>query len=276
MKHLWRTLRTLLPWLVCGVLASAVTLLTLAPVAWFSPEVARATHGRARLIDGAGSLWRGSATLALTPGADPQGATVLPGRLEWHTAFWPLFAGRLLVHIRQTEAMPDAVVLDAGLRGGTVSAGNARLPASLLAGLGAPFNTLDLQAEVHATWSEWRWFGQRVGAVAATPGGAAGGAYGRLDLDLRDAVSRVSTVRPLGSYHVAVQAEGANATLTLDTVKGPLLLDGHGDFGAAGVRFSGRANAAPEQRDNLAGLLNLLGDPAGGGAVKLRFGSGML
>lgn len=272
MKRFSRQLRTALPWVLVGTLTTAVTLLTLAPVAWFAPEVARATQGRARLIDSAGSLWNGSATLALTPGTDPDGATLLPGRIEWHTEFWPLFLGHLHVRLHQTEAMPDDVMLDAGLGGGTLSAGRATLPASLLAGLGAPFNTLDLQAEVDATWSEWRWYAK----------GPASTSYGRADLAVRDAVSRVSAVRPLGTYHVAIQAEGTHTTLDLDTVKGPLMLDGHGDFSPAGASaghnfsFSGNASVAPDQRDNLTGLLNLLGTGTGDGSVRLHLGSGML
>jgi general secretion pathway protein N len=260
MKALLRGLRAALPWLVSGGLAIAVTLLVLAPAAWVAPYVAQATQGRARLIDADGSLWNGSAALALTPGADPDGATVLPGRLEWHTAFWPLLIGRLDVRVRQTEAMPDAITLEAGLRQGRLSAGSARLPASLLTGLGAPFNTLDLQADVRVQWNDWRWFGQQ--------------GFGHLNVTVADATSRVSTVRPLGTYQAEIEAQGARMALTLSTQKGPLMLTGHGGFGAGGSSFTGRASAAPEARENLAGLLNLIGRQLGDGSVALGYGGG--
>jgi general secretion pathway protein N len=39
----------------------------------------------------------------------------------------------------------------------------------------------------------------------------------------------------------------------------------------ASTSFHGAASAAPEARDNLAGLLNLLGRPSGPGTVALNF-----
>jgi general secretion pathway protein N len=84
--------------------------------------------------------------------------------------------------------------------------------------------------------------------------------------------SRVSRVKPLGSYRAVLQSKGANADLDVTTVKGPLFLDGHGAFGAASAEFRGTAHAAPEQQANLAGLLNLLGHPIGNGEVSLIYG----
>lgn len=257
MTYWMRRARAVLPWLVVGALSSGAVLLARLPAAWIAPQFARATRGHVNLVDPAGSLWRGSATLMLAAGQDATGATLLPGRIEWQTAFWPLFAGRVRMQMRQTEAMPDPVVVEATARGATVSAGSIGVPASLLAGLGAPFNTLDFDGEVRLAWSPWRTFGAN--------------AFGRLAVTLADMSSRVSLVKPLGSYQVVVQAQGASATLDLSTQKGPLLLDGHGTFSRASTSFSGTASAPPEQRDNLAGLLNLLGRPVGPGTVALTF-----
>ncbi len=132
------------------------------------------------------------------------------------------------------------------------------VPASLLSGLGAPFNTLDLQGDVRLAWSDWRSFNQE--------------AFGQLTVTLNDVSSRVSLVKPLGSYRVVFQAQGASSTLDLTTLKGPLMLTGHGMRGVgARHRFIGTASAAPEARDNLAGLLNLLGRPSGPDTVALTF-----
>lgn len=253
-------LRAVWPWLASGAAAVCATLLVLAPEDWVAPYAAQATQGRMRLVDAAGSLWQGSAVLALTPGADPAGAALLPGRIEWHTAFCPLLTGRLQLRLHQTEAMPDDITLNAGLRGAELSAGSAHLPASLLTGLGAPFNTLDLQADVHARWDDWRWFGQN--------------GFGHLSVTVDDAASRVSTIRPLGSYRVDIEAQGRQGTLALATLKGPLTLTGRGSLGGGGVSFAGQASATPETQDSLAGLLNLLGRPAGNGAVTLTYGGG--
>jgi general secretion pathway protein N len=257
MNYWMRRLRAVLPWLVVGVISSGLVLLSRLPAAWIAPQFARATQGHVNLIDPEGSLWHGSATLMLAAGNDASGATLLPGRIVWRTAFWPLFVARVRMEMRQTEAMPDPVTVEASLRGANVSAGTIAVPASLLAGLGAPFNTLDLDGKVRLAWTPWRMFGTD--------------AFGRMTVSLADMSSRVSLVKPLGTYQVVVQAQGASSTLDLSTLKGPLMLDGHGTFSRASASFQGTASATPEQRDNLAGLLNLLGRPVSPGTVALTF-----
>lgn len=257
MTYWMRRLRAALPWLVVAVLASGAVLLVRLPAAWITPQFAKATHGHVNLVEPAGSLWRGSASLMLAAGQDLGGATLLPGRIEWRTAFWPLLTGHVQMQMQQTEAMQDPVMVEATMSGATLSAGAIAVPASLLSGLGAPFNTLALDGAVQLTWSPWRVINQN--------------SYGRLSVTLTDVSSRASLVKPLGSYRAVLQAQGASSTLELTTLKGPLLLNGQGTVSRTSTSFQGTASAAPEQRDNLAGLLNLLGRPTGPGTVALTF-----
>ena len=257
MTYWIRRLRVALPWLVIAVLSAAVVMLTLLPAAWITPQFARQTGGHVNLVDPAGSLWHGSATLMLAAGSDMSAATLLPGRIEWRTAFWPLFIGRVRMTMRHSEAMPDPITVDATPRSSTVTPGTITVPASLLSGLGAPFNTLDLQGNVQLSWSDWRSFNRE--------------AFGQLIVTLNDVSSRISLVKPLGSYRVTFQAQGASSTLDLTTIKGPLMLTGNGTVSAASTSFHGTASAAPEAHDNLAGLLNLLGRPSGPNTVALTF-----
>ncbi|WP_434107895.1 type II secretion system protein N [Paraburkholderia caffeinilytica] len=257
MNYWMRRLRVALPWLAVAILASAAVILTLLPAAWITPQFARQTHGHVNLVDPAGSLWHGSATLMLAAGSDMSAATLLPGRIEWRTAFWPLFTGRVRMIMRQSEAMPDPITVDVTPRSAIVTPGAMTVPASLLSGLGAPFNTLDLQGDVRLAWSDWRSFNQE--------------AFGQLTVTLNDVSSRVSLVKPLGSYRLLFQAQGVSSTLDLTTLKGPLMLTGNGSVSPALTSFHGTASAAPEARDNLAGLLNLLGRPSGPDTVALTF-----
>ncbi|ASV97657.1 type II secretion system protein N [Paraburkholderia aromaticivorans] len=257
MTYWMRRLRVALPWLVVAVLSAAVVLLAMLPAAWITPQFAKQTRGHVNLVNPAGSLWHGSATLMLAAGSDMSAATLLPGRIEWHTAFWPLFAGRVRMTMRHSEAMPEPITVDATPRTATVTAGTIAVPASLLSGLGAPFNTLDLQGNVQLSWSDWRSFNRE--------------AFGQLTVTLTDVSSRVSLVKPLGSYRVLFQAQGESSTLDLTTTKGPLMLTGNGTVSAASTSFHGTASAAPDARDNLAGLLNLLGRPNGPDTVALTF-----
>lgn len=257
MTYWMRRLRVALPWLAVAVLANAAVMLTLLPAAWITPQFAKQTHGHVNLVNPAGSLWHGSATLMLAAGSDMSAATLLPGRIEWRTAFWPLFTGRVRMIMRHSEAMPDPITFDASLRSATITAGALAVPASLLSGLGAPFNTLDLQGDVRLAWSDWRRFNQE--------------AFGQLTVTLNDVSSRVSLVKPLGSYRLLFQAQGVSSTLDLTTLKGPLMLTGNGTVSAVSTSFRGTASAAPEAHDNLAGLLNLLGRPSGPDTVALTF-----
>ncbi|PRX98372.1 type II secretion system protein N [Paraburkholderia sp. BL25I1N1] len=257
MNYWMRRLRLALPWLVIAVLSAAAVMLTMLPAAWITPQFAKQTGGHVNLVNPAGSLWHGSATLMLAAGSDMSAATLLPGRIEWHTAFWPLFTGRVRMIMRHSEAMPEPITVDATPRTATVTAGAIAVPASLLSGLGAPFNTLDLQGNVQLSWSDWRSFNRE--------------AFGQLTVTLTDVSSRVSLVKPLGSYRVLFQAQGESSTLDLTTTKGPLMLTGNGTVSAASTSFHGTASAAPEARDNLAGLLNLLGRPSGPDTVALTF-----
>jgi general secretion pathway protein N len=255
MSYWTRRARSTLPALVVIVLSVAGTMLAMLPAAWIVPQFSKATAGHVNLVDPAGSLWRGSATLMLAAGPEGTGSTLLPGRIEWHTAFWPLLTGHVRMTMRQSEAMPDAVTLDAAPRGATMSQGGIAVPATLLSGLGAPFNTLDFDGNVRLSWTEWRVLGRNT--------------YGQLIVTLDDMASRVSRVKPLGSYRVALQAQGSDATIDLSTTKGPLMLEGHGTVSPQSTSFNGTASTAPEQRENLAGLLNLLGRHTGPNSVAL-------
>lgn len=245
MTLFWRQIARALPWIAVGGLAVAITLLCIAPAAWITPQFERITHGRVNLVDPAGSLWHGSATLLLAPGGDRANSTLLPGRVQWRTAFWPLLGGRLHMTLQHSEAMREPVVLDASRTEATLSAGLLAVPATLLAGLGAPFNTLDLQGDVRLSWTDVRVLDHQ--------------AYGQLTVLLADMASRVSPVRPLGSYRVALSAQGTSTSLQLATLSGPLQLDGNGQWQQERFSFNGTARSAPQARDRLIGLLNLLG-----------------
>ncbi|BAO87806.1 MULTISPECIES: type II secretion system protein N [Caballeronia] len=257
MSYWTRRIRLALPAIFVMLISVAGTLLVMMPAAWIVPQFSKATGGHVNLVDPSGSLWQGSATLMLAAGSDGAGATLLPGRIEWTTSFLPLFTGRIHMTMRQTDAMPDAVILDASPRGATLTAGQIAVPATLLAGLGAPFNTLDFDGAVRLSWTEFRLLNRN--------------AYGQVVVTLDDMASRVSRVKPLGSYRVALQAQGASATIDLTTSKGPLMLSGNGSIAPESTSFQGTATAAPEQRENLAGLLNLLGRHTDPDTVALTF-----
>ena len=78
-------------------------------------------------------------------------------------------------------------------------------------------------------------------------------------MQMTDMASRLSSLRPLGSYELDFDWQGQQATLTLRSIKGPLLLDGSGSLQQGRMQFSGQAQAAAGYEETLASLLNLLG-----------------
>ena len=89
---------------------------------------------------------------------------------------------------------------------------------------------------------------------------------GRVEIELLDVSSRLSTIEPLGSYRLTIAGDPANpgtSTLTLATLNGALLLSGRGSLGSAGLRFRGEASAAPADEAALNNLLNIIGRRSG-------------
>jgi len=239
--------------LLCGGL---VAIVAFAPAAWLAEAVASASNQRLLLADARGTVWSGSAVPVLTGGPDSRNATMLPGRTSWNLGLRGL---ALQMRVRQPCCMNNELVLL--LRPGLGRMGVQLLPspgtigewpAAWLAGLGAPWNTLQLGGTLRL----------------ASPGlnlDAAGGRYqlnGQASLDLSDISSRLSTLERLGSYRVDLSAGGAagqGPAITLSTVDGALLLSGNGQWTATQLRFRGEARAAPGFEGVLDNLLNIFG-----------------
>ncbi|WP_240788559.1 type II secretion system protein N [Ramlibacter henchirensis] len=237
-------------WAAGGVLLGlALALPAFMPASWLAARVVAATGGQVQLADPRGTIWNGSARLLLTGGAGSSDAAALPTRLTWRMR--PGF-GALHVALSSECCTPAPVSFDwrpgwrsASLR---VADGSSQWPASLLGGLGTPWNTLQLDGELllrtqslSLEWTE--------GRMAVN---------GRAEMTAQRMASRVSTLRPLGSYRVAI-AGGAVPTVQLSTLEGALQLSGNGQWVGSRLRFTGEASAAPDREAALANLLNIIG-----------------
>ncbi len=232
--------------LLLGTLAA---LTTFAPARWLASSLASATGGRLVLDDPRGTVWSGSARLVLTGGAASQDRSALPGRMEWQLR--PAWSG-LRAHLSATCCTPAPLVLQAQPRWKgariTLADGQSQWPAAVLAGLGTPWNTLQPQGQL----------------ALQTQGLQADWAAGRLvlagqaRLDALAISSRLSTLRPMGSYRLTLQG-GAAPTLALQTLQGDLQLSGSGQWVGQRLRFAGEASATPEREGALSNLLNIIG-----------------
>jgi general secretion pathway protein N len=81
---------------------------------------------------------------------------------------------------------------------------------------------------------------------------------GRATLDATDISSSLSTLKPMGSYRIALEG-GPVPSLLLTTREGSLQLSGSGRWNGTTMRFDGEASAAPGREDALSNLLNIIG-----------------
>lgn len=253
-------------WSIAGALLGILgALVVFAPASWLARALASATDEHVLIVDTRGSIWNGSGVLVLTGGVGSRDASSLPGRLHWRMG---IKGTGLQLAARQDCCINGDLLL--GIKPGfgrvEVSVDSqaewlARLPAGLLAGMGTPWNTLQLGGslrlsarELRLEWVQGRWR-----------------QFGELQLDLLNLSSRVSTVAPLGSYRFTVTADAANpgvSTLRLSTLEGALQLSGVGTLNSGGKsRFTGDAGAAPGREEALNNLLNIIGRRQGARSV---------
>ncbi len=245
-------------WAVFGLLCGMLLMLLLAaPARWLAGAVQSATDGRVQLPDARGSLWRGSAQLMLTGGPASRDRLALPGRLQWQ---WLLGSEGLGLSLQADCCMPVAstVWLQAGPQGLSLQlqAHRSRWPASLLAGLGAPWNTLQAQGQLALSSP-----GLRLDLSGWQPQRLRWQLQGQAELTAQAMASRLSPLRPMGSYRLTLTGHGAQQppTLQLDTVDGALRLAGQGQWVGSRLRFTGEASAAPGHEAALDNLLNIIG-----------------
>lgn len=244
-----------------GLLAGLVAF---APASWLASSVADATDRRVLLADTRGTLWSGSAVVVLTGGPESRDATSLPGRLNWSLGW-----RGTSFDLRATQAccLNGAVTLKVvpgfgRLRASLLAPAGAigQWPATLLKGLGTPWNTLALDGtmrlespgfSLESVQGRWRVDGQA-------------------SLELLNVSSRMSTLDPLGSYRLSVSGDPANpgtSQISLGTTGGALQLSGNGTWGPGGVRFRGEATATDDHQAALDNLLNIIGRRSGARSV---------
>ena len=234
--------------LVVLVVAIALTVLVCLPASWLGSIVERQTGGRLTLGDAQGTLWNGSAFVGGAPGEGGSVTPLLPGRFAWQLSPLVLF-GRVDMVLENAQALSAPVRIEGSWSQWQVSEGQLLLPAEGLAGLGAPLNTLMPSGLIRLSWNRLDLVRQP-NSVTVT---------GRTVLSMTDMGSRMSPIRPLGSYEMAMDWRGAQADLVLRTVRGALLLSGNGTLQNGRLRFSGQASAAEGYEETLGNMLNLLG-----------------
>ncbi len=260
------TPRTPWGWAASGVAAGVVaSVLLWAPAHWLGDAVQNATGNRLQLRAAQGTLWSGSAQLVVGSGDTSTAPAALPGRVAW-----TLRPGggslRLSLQAPCCLAQDWDWTVSAGWDGLLVLAGDlgaaqaGRWPANLLASLGTPWNTLQLQGTLALSCSNLR----------ANWDGRAWRTTGQAQLDALALATRISSLPTVGSYRLVWNGAGPNgagATLALSTLEGSLQLQGRGEWVGAHLRFTGEARASAAQETALANLLNIMGRREGARSI---------
>ncbi len=246
-------------WALAGVvLGSLVTLVLWAPARWLAAAVEQASQSQVRLANPRGTLWDGSAQLALSGGSGSSDTVALPGFVEWRIR--PAWGGlQVALNARCCTAQPlqlQAQALGLHALRLTLQDNLSVWPSSLLVGLGTPWNTLQLQGKLAlSTQSLALELGRNSMAVS-----------GQLQLDATQVSSRLSTLKPMGSYRVTVVG-GAAPTVQLQTLEGSLQLTGSGRWVGSRLSFEGEATAQPDRIEALSNLLNIIGRRSGARSI---------
>jgi general secretion pathway protein N len=259
-------------WMGAGV-GLVLAFITQAPAHWLTHAIEQASGERVLLPDAQGTVWNGSAQWVLNEGplniettsnlTRPASTTALPTRVTWQIGPRIDLANlhlALSANIASACCTPQPVRVDVSplWRGVRVQVHNhtSRWPASWLVGLGAPWNTVqpEGQMQLHTTQLQWT---HQAGQEQL---------QGQVELQMQQLSTRLSTLRPLGSYRVRVQG-GDTMAITLDTLEGSLQLTGSGQLLNGHVRFTGEASAAPDAEAALSNLLNILGQRQGAKSI---------
>jgi general secretion pathway protein N len=240
-----------------ALLGLILALVVFAPARWVAALVTQGSGGKVALADVQGRVWQGHGELVLLAHGQRDVGMRLPGRVSWQLQpHWqPLQSWRpglrLAVHAPCCMESPlnAQVLANWGGASWAVQDHQSDWPADLLAGLGTPWNTLDMQGILKLSlqglsghWAQGRlqW-------------------AGTLGMRAVDVSSRLSTLRPLGSYALTVQG-GTAAHLSLQSLPGSRLqLAGSGQWVGGRLRFLGEASASASHEEALSNLLNIIG-----------------
>lgn len=241
-------MRRLVIWLLAGTISIALTMVAFFPADWISAMVEKQTAGRLTLGEAHGTLWRGSAFIGGADSSDDPLTPLLPGRFSWRLSP-SILLGEVDAELDNDAVLSQPVTVTGNWQQWTVSPGAMLLPAERLAALGAPLNTIQPSGQMRLSWATLKLTRER-GTLGMT---------GTMHLEMNGIGSRMSAVKPLGSYDLELDWHGTQADMKLSTISGPMLLSGSGSLDNGRLQFSGTAQAEAGQEQRLANFLNLLG-----------------
>lgn len=239
--------------IAAGVVVYTVTLIAMLPATLADAALQMASDGHLRVTEARGTLWSGAGQIEMR---DARGQAGFAKPLAWRMQPAALLRARLAYELALEDAGRPFNVSVSWSRMAIENA-TLHLPAAAL-GLGIPtLAPLKLSGDLQLHIPQ---FSIEHGIT-----------HGSAALRWQTAASALSPVSPLGDYELRFEGEGPAVRATLQTLQGPLQLDGQGAWtrGEKPV-FLATAQMPPEVRPKLAPFLRLIAVERKDGSFEMR------
>lgn len=229
-------------WIIAwtAIVAYVITLAVMAPATLLGNAVAEASSGRIRLIDAKGTLWSGSATLALANA----GRAPLTRRTDWRLTPLGLLRGSIRWEIALHGAS-NRIPIELSPKGFRIGPADLMLQPDVLTAIVPSLAPLSLSGTFEIATDG-------IAFDRSEPHGTAAVLW-------RSAGSRHAGSDVLGNYRFLFTLKGRSIAMRAHTLDGPVMLTGDGTWTAG--KFTGHpfSIAVPEKhRERLVPLLRTM------------------
>jgi general secretion pathway protein N len=242
------------PLVLLGVVAYATFAIGTMPARFAAAQVEERARNTVHIAEASGTVWHGAARAQVDAG----GVRIALDNVAWRWLPAELLSGRLAFAIdaRAGEAQANGIV--ARSVGLWHASGTVEAPAAFAATAYPLLGTFRPEGRIAARTDGIAWNDRE--------------ARGEALAEWRAAAVAFSDIRPLGSYRVKLQAEGAAMKLDATTLEGPLRVTGQGTVTPpSAVTFNGEARAEGPNARALEPLLDMLGPRRADGARTLQW-----
>jgi general secretion pathway protein N len=239
---------------LCSAAYVSCLLLVSAPASLLDLPVRHFSNNRLALANAQGTVWHGSAT----PVLHTSNKTNLPlHTLDWKFEPQALLHGQLSLAIAW-QNMDASAPMQLTIDRKSIALTNLLLP---------------LPAEIIGEFSPFlkpAQFGGNLRIESPQLAFADKRLQGNATAVWSQAVSAMSSVRPLGDYQITLVTAQENIGIALSTRSGSLILNGQGSWLVTqGLQFNATAQATPDAQDSLTELLHHLGPESSPGVFNI-------
>jgi general secretion pathway protein N len=224
------------------------------PARFAAAELEKRAGNAIHIPEANGTIWHGAARAQVEAG----GARITLDNVAWRWLPAELLSGRMAFAIDARSGEAQATGIVARSTALWHARGSLDAPAAFAATAYPLLATFRPEGRLAVRSDDLSWNERE--------------ARGEAVAEWRGAAVALSDVRPLGSYRVKLQADGAAMKLDATTLEGPLRIAGQGTVAPPGsVTFNGEARAEGPNARALDPLLDMLGPKRADGARTLQW-----